>query len=216
MPTPNWALLIYNTGMKIAFDLDEVLAGFTVKVLEFHNAIYGTSVVFSEVKDFYLDDIWGGTRDEAVRKVYDFFKTDYFRDIPPLPGSQLMIKKLKQEGHELIVITGRQAVIRRQTEDWLARHFPGIFSEIYLTNHHSYEGKTYRKSDFLRQSQAKVYIDDHLDYVLDCAKTNVQILLYDYPWNQTTHKLPENVKRVYSWPQIYRAIKQVEKIEVLL
>lgn len=30
-----------------------------------------------------------------------------------------------------------QHIIRQETEDWIARHFPGIFNKLHFGNHYS-------------------------------------------------------------------------------
>lgn len=73
--------------MKIAIDLDEVIAGFLDAFIKYHNDAYQTN--FNKL-DFFSYKFWkviGGTREEAIHKVYYFHDSSYFDQIKPLDGA---------------------------------------------------------------------------------------------------------------------------------
>ena len=53
--------------------------------------------------------------------------------------------------HDLVVVTSRQHVIQDVTLEWIDRHYPGMFQEVYFGNHFALEGVSRKKSDICRQ-----------------------------------------------------------------
>lgn len=192
--------------MKIAVDVDEILANLIDPVIAFHNEQFQTSLVRNDFTSYNFDEVWGGTHVEAIQKVHQFFETEHFRNIRPVVGAVEGVQKLKEK-HDLFVVTSRQSVVEEQTKAWLNQHFPEMFKEIHVTNGFSLSGQKRLKKDVCKQVGASLLIDDCLEYALDCAAAGIPVVMLDYPWNQTKPgELPENVKRVFSWEEILREI----------
>jgi uncharacterized HAD superfamily protein len=183
--------------MKIGIDIDEVLADQLSSLIRFHNDSFGTTLARDHFRSSKFWETWGGTREEAIRKVYDFYQTPYFRDIQPVDGSKEAVGRLSRD-HELHLVTGRQNDIATLTQDWIRRHFPNRFSGIHFANHYSNNGFPQSKAEICDALGIEFLIEDTLDYALECARPNRKILLLDYPWNQT-NDLPEGIHRVHSW-----------------
>jgi uncharacterized HAD superfamily protein len=186
--------------MKIGVDLDEVLADYLSAVIDFHNASFGSSLKKEDFVSYKFWEIWGGTVDEAIDKIYEFNKTDFFKKIKPVPGSQEVLDVLKQN-HELFVITSRQQDFANETKAWLDEHFPGVFQGVHFTNKYSKSGESRSKLSVCDELEIDVLIEDSLDYALECLNEKRKVFLLDYSWNQSTD-LPEKISRVDSWPEI--------------
>ena len=191
--------------MLIAVDIDDVLADFVTSISRFHNEFYKTSLKRNQFKTSYYEDTWGGTRKEAIRKVYEFHKTPLSFHIKPIKGAREGIKKLREE-HELVVITSRPSDFEKKTRDWLDVYFPQQFSRVFFTNHFSKSGgPTKRKVDICLDLKVDVMIDDSADFIMECYENNVRALLFHTPWNRK-RILPSSVQRVTSWPEIVSII----------
>jgi 5'(3')-deoxyribonucleotidase len=190
--------------MKIGIDLDEVLVDFLPALLKYHNATYGTSLTREDFFTYHYWDIWGGTVEEAIKKVCDFHQTPYFKDLKPIAGTQEAIKRLK-EGNELFIITSRQESIASATKAWIAEYFPDAFSDVFLTNQYSLSGDKKTKKEYCELLGIEVLIEDQLKYGLECLAPERKIFLLDCPWNKAK-ELPEGIKRVYSWQEIIESI----------
>ncbi len=191
--------------MKIGVDLDDTLSETRQLILKFHNDTYGTSLEMKDIKSYNFWEVWGGTRAEAIQKIEDFFKTSYFSDIEPKEGAKDVLKKLKKN-NELYVITARGDNMKKETEEWVEKYFPRIFSGIYLTNKFSDDGKGTTKEKVCDKLGIDIFIEDDIENVLECARQNSRkIYLFDYPWNQDD-KLPKNVIRIHSWKEIEKLV----------
>ena len=190
--------------MRIGIDLDEVVADTMPAVIHFHNRKYGTDFKKGDFYSYHFWDVWGGTKDEAIKKMYDFFATDHFAKINPVAGSLVAINTLKENGHELFVITGRQNEIIEETEKWIKKHFPEIFSGIHFANSYGLTGHPIKKSAICAQLGIKIMIDDDMDHAKDLTKFGIKVLLFDQPWNQDN--LEGDIERVFSWKEIINKI----------
>ena len=90
--------------MIIAIDMDEVLADFISKLINFHNEVYKTSLTRDMIFTYEFNKVWGGTLHEAIQKVIQFQGTKYFDEIKPVNGAVDRVKKLKKN-NELLIIT---------------------------------------------------------------------------------------------------------------
>lgn len=193
--------------MKIAIDIDEVLGNFLSEVIAFHNSAYGTDLEIGQFTSYRFWEIWGGTREQAIDKIYEFKETEYFRGIRPLPGAQKAITELKA-ANELCIVTSRQNEFIEVTRAWLDRYFPNCFSGVYFTNHYGHSESSITKAQICDQIGADLLIDDSLDFALECAVAGRQAILFDYPWNKAS-RLPEAIRRVSSWDE---AVKIIESL----
>ena len=190
--------------MNIGIDLDEVLADFLSALLVYHNADYGTSIGREQFRSYRFWETWGGSREEAIQKVYAFHKTLYFRNIEPVKDSQKSVAKLR-ENNNLFVVTSRQDDVAQETLSWIAEHFPSAFSAVYFTNHYSQNGSPRSKKQICKSIGVDVLIEDSLEYALECVQQDRKVLLLDCPWNKRQN-LPEGISRVHSWREIVDVI----------
>lgn len=193
--------------MKIGVDLDDTLGYTRPELIKFHNDTYGTNLTMKDIVSYDLWKVWGGTRDEAVQKIEDFHKTEYFKRIKPVEDARAVLEKLKKN-NELYVITGRRNNVKKETEEWIGKNFPNIFSKIYLSNQFSSDEATTTKKNVCNELGIDIFIEDDLANALECAESEARkVYLFDYPWNQCD-KLPKNMKRVYSWKEILEDIEK--------
>ena len=132
--------------MNIGIDVDEVLAELVEAFLEYHNHTYGTKYTKKDMFSYSFHEVLGGTEEEAKLKILDFFATDFFCNLKLVAGAKEGIASLAEK-HQLSIITARPHLIRQQTEQLIAEHFPNYFSNITLTNQWHGAGKKLRKSD---------------------------------------------------------------------
>lgn len=191
--------------MYIGIDLDEVLADFMSALIDFHNCTYGTSFTKNDFHSCEFHEVWGGTQEEAIQKVYDFHKTAYSENMQPVAGSVEGVENLKRDGHTLSVITSRQYDFVDLTKNWLQKYFPDKFSNIHFTNSHSQNGVAIKKSEICSRLNVGILIDDRADNANECAMSGTKVFLLDYPWNRNANLLP-TVTRVKSWQEIIKSI----------
>ncbi|GBG28650.1 Hypothetical Protein FCC1311_048712 [Hondaea fermentalgiana] len=196
----------------VALDIDEVLGGFLPALLKFYNKKHDTSYKLDDFFSYKFCEVWGGTNEETLDEIFEFFKTDYFRkDLKPLPHASETLAEMKSK-FKFVVVTSRQHEIEDETRAWLERHFGSIISRAEFGNHYSrdapdpddaHEHDSKRsKPEMCRDVSAVLLVDDNLDY---CTKVSQQlgipcILFGNYAWNQPKDgKLPSGVTRLNDW-----------------
>jgi hypothetical protein len=76
-----------------------------------------------------------------------------------------------------------QHIIRSETEEWIAQHYPDIFSHIHLGNHYSSTGAVRSKGEMCEAIDARLLVDDSLKYALQVANdSGIEVLLFGEWW----------------------------------
>lgn len=194
--------------MRIAVDLDEVIADLISSVIMFHNEKYGTKLERSHFFSYHYEKVWGGSKDEAVEKVREFFKSDHFLNILPIHGAYETLLFLKNQGHEFFIVTGREDYTKDFTKAWVDKYFPDIFSGIYHTNAYVEGNSRIKKSLVCTQIEAELIIDDDMMHIMDCLESGIKVIVFDNPWNQG--EFLGEINRVFGWGEIVKIIESLK------
>ncbi len=186
--------------MNIGIDLDDVLANTLPSLVDYHNKTHKTSLTKDDYHSFRLWEVWGCTEEEAIKKVYDFFKTPYFKKIKPLPDSQKAINLLKEK-NELYIITSRSKMISKETKIWIEKYFPGAFKEIFFTDTWDKSCLNKDKDEVCNLLKVDIFIDDSLENALACFNEKRKVFLFESPSNKNK-KVKKEIYRVKSWEEI--------------
>ncbi|GAA5805873.1 hypothetical protein EDC94DRAFT_624582 [Helicostylum pulchrum] len=177
----------------IAVDLDQTLAHTLESLVMWHNDCYGTQFCVTDFNTYDYWKVWGGTKEETLLKMRDFYNSYHFDQIEPIRDFALeALKMLKRRHFTLVIVTSRQQFVAEKTKRFVDKHYPGIFESIYfcnldLTDSEQLEYISKSKSMICQEIGADVLIDDSLEHALDCSSLGIDILLYDrkgkYTWN---------------------------------
>lgn len=195
--------MMTRTKKKIAVDIDEVLAEFIPSYLQFYNLRNGTNFNIQDIFSFNLWESLGIEREEAVKIVFEFYGSDFFKRIKPIPFSVEAISKLSEKNHPSI-ITSRPESVREETIEWTHKYFPGMFREFHFTNQFSNNGAKKNKSDFCIENGYSLLIEDNASYANECARRGIDVFLMEQPWNRKT--LHPKIVRVRNWNEIQRRL----------
>ena len=187
--------------MILAIDIDEVLADFSAGLVKYYKKQHGI-----KLRNFNIDNTewwqaWGGTKEGAIGRVYEFVHSNAIMAIKPIKGSRRGIKELKKLGHDLLVVTGRPMAVLEKTVDWLERFYPKVFRGVYSTDFHIVNKGKENKGDICARKGVKLMIDDYYAYCLEALEHNIPTLLYSSSWNKDK-KLPTGMTRVNNWQEI--------------
>lgn len=140
-------------------------------------------------------------------RIFEFYDSPEFQETKPVTGSQHALTLLARD-HELHLITARPYDVEEQSHQWLNKHFPHIFKDVHHTNLISKGGvgASIRKSEICRRMGATVMIDDHIDYILDCAGHNITSYLFLAPWNKDKKTNNPHIKEVAGWEEVVELI----------
>ncbi|MEF2175019.1 MAG: hypothetical protein V3575_00995 [Candidatus Absconditabacteria bacterium] len=194
--------------MNIGIDLDEVLCEFLDGVLRFHNDIYGTNLVKEHFTSYMFWNHWGGTKQQAIDKVLDFYKSEYYSNLEIVPYSQKILTELSIH-HSLYLITSRQNVVKESTIQRLNKNYLNCFKGFYFTNAYSNSGSESKKSIYCDKLKIDLMIEDSVEHALDCSLSSNKVLLLDKPWNQDFFDKDNKISRVNDWLEIKSYIENI-------
>ena len=167
--------------MRIAIDMDEVLADPMKKFIKLYNRDYGIPL------DTLIDpgnEVYHHVPEHLNRKWYEYInEKGFFRDLDVIEGSVEALKKL-QEQHEVYIVSAAME-FRNSLEDkldWLADHFPFI----------SWENIIFCGNKII---DADVLIDDRIK---NFNNFKGRTLLFSSPHNLLIH----DYERVDNWQQV--------------
>lgn len=193
--------------MNIGVDIDNVISNFNEVLLkefiahdkELRNAgivnknAYITRGMFDwtkeEFDDFYYKNI------ERIAK-----------NLNIIEGADFYIKKLRQDGHKIYIITGRDngeySNPFEMTLSWLEK-YNIEYDEIFYTNNFSDD----EKANVCLKNNVKIMVDDSKKNSYAVAKAGITALLMDTEYNRDA----KDLIRVHNWKEIYEYISNYKE-----
>ena len=185
----------------IGLDLDDVLVDCNSALQSFHNARYGTRLTREDITTYSLGEMWGCSREEAGRRIDEFFDSPEHDTISPVPGAVDAVRELQQKC-TVIVVTGRPKSASRQTRALLAKNYPTLVDSIHFAGSHFGREGEMTKGDLCRTFGVEMFVDDAAHFAEDVASVVERVLLFDTPWNRDHALSLPNMQRVHSWSEI--------------
>lgn len=171
--------------MRIAIDMDEVLADPLHKFITLYNRDYGIPL------DTILDpgnEIYHHVPEHVKDKWFDYINEEgFFRDLDPIPGSIEAVQKLQLK-HEVFIVSAamefRNSLIDKY--DWLAEHFPFISWQNII-----FCGQKIVDADVMIDDRAKNFIGFNGRKLLFSSPHNLLLTGYERVdnWQQVLDKL---------------------------
>lgn len=173
--------------MRIAIDMDEVLADPISKFVSRYNQDYNVPLDLTMEPGY---EFFHHIPEHINHKWYDYInEAGFFRDLPLIEGSVEAVKKLQEE-HDVYIVSAatefRNSLVDKY--DWLAEHFPFISWKNIV-----FCGNKIIKADVLIDDRIKNFVD------FDGRK-----LLFTSPHNL----LVTDYERVDNWQQVLEKIQQ--------
>ena len=147
--------------------------------------------------------------DENILKKYrnEYFFGKYIDEEPPRKFAAEVIKKLKIDGHQIFIITGRHKsfedsedgkIMRYKIDNWLKNNGI-IYDELVFA-------KT-PKIPEIKNRKIDIMIEDSPETIPLISKVT-HVFCYDTRYNRTLEC--DNVTRVFSWYDIYIKVKNIK------
>ncbi len=182
--------------MRLAIDLDGVVANFNEGWIRFYNRQFGTSLDVSQVDAW--DVIPKLTRFAHMGEFWDWAEhldgASLFRHLEPFPDAIPALVTLAGWGHTIVIVTTKPDFAVGDTFAWIGEH--GIpTTEVHIT-----EDK--------EQVAADVYLEDapHQLYRLRRHRPEVVVVRFARPWN---HEIP-GTETVESWAEFLALVDRLD------
>lgn len=187
----------------IAVDIDDVLAISARALVEFSNARWGTHLTVEDYDEDWAK-MWGVDHAEESRRSDVWHTSGGIVQKQPREEGLKVLKELAKS-YKLVVATSRRKIIQKDTEDWITKHFGGIFSAVHFSgiwDARTPQSHMQTKAQMCADIGADYLIDDQVKHCVGAAENGVQALLFgDYAWNRSA-VLSAGVTRVNDWQAV--------------
>ena len=176
--------------LRIAIDMDEVMADALTELLRRYTAAFGATVTAAELQGRHLEEWVDPSQRADVEALYD---ASFFADLDVMPGCLEVIRDLASR-HDVLIVTAAMDVPCSFDAkfQWLQRHFPFIpASQIVFCG-----DKGIVDADYLIDDRAR-----HFD------RFKGKPLLFSAPHNAAETRYP----RVDSWEDVRNVFAQLDE-----
>ncbi len=191
----------------IVVDIDDVLSESAAGFARYSNARWGSNITANDYQEDWAA-VWNVSPEVAVKRALQFHDDGVVADYSCIVNARVVLKNLSSK-YRLINVTSRRLSIKPQTDDWIARHFPGVFEDtiyagIWDKDHVDGREKSLAstKTIICLDMNAAFIIDDQIKHCLSAAENGVTAILFgEYPWNRTDSAL-SNVISKSNWHEV--------------
>ena len=189
--------------MKIGIDIDNVISNFDDSLLKsylIHDKKLRNKGIINNNADYIRKGMFDWSKEEE-QSFYNNSIEEIAINLKPIEDAPEIINKLKQEGNEIFLISGRDngeySNPKQMTISWLEKyHIP--YDHLILVN--AYD-KT-AKSKVCIQNKIDIMIEDSYSICKNLKENNIRVLLMNTRFNQKN----DTFERVSNWKQIYEKL----------
>jgi uncharacterized HAD superfamily protein len=195
--------------MNIGIDIDDTISD-TYEYLAGGIYKYSKEVLKRDIEPNYSENhayynlpaVWNMSKEED-EYFWDNYYIDIIKKVKPKKDVVQIIKKIKEKGHNIILITARiedkKEDITEVTKNWLNEN--GIIFDKLIVNVND-------KLEMAKKENISIFIDDNIRNCSMVASSGY-IKTYMFTTVANKHYENENIKRVNSWKEIYDEIKDI-------
>ena len=205
--------------MKIGIDIDNCISNFNDTLLEEylkHDKELRNTGIINEKSEYLRKGMFDWTEEEE-KSFYNKNIESFAKKLKPIKDSVYYIKKLKEDGHQIYIITGRNngeyTDPYQLTEEWLNK-YDIIYDKLIFTDAYN----KHEKTEICLENNIDLMIEDSTSISLDLIKHGIKVFTMNTIYNQKEQTLD----RVSTWKEIYERISKFNpkedntKINVIL
>lgn len=197
--------------MRIGLDIDGVIANFNEPLFKAylkHDKTLRNKGVIN--KNTYIRGMFDWSRKEE-ELFYESIIEKLVKNLKPIKDAKKYIDKLKEDEHEIYIITGRgngeYKNPLKMTTKWLKKH-KIKYDKLILTNAYDHHAK----ARVCKENKVDLVVEDSISTTKDLMSNKIQVLFMDNGYNKTD----ELKERYYSWKDIYKKIESMNKKHIIL
>jgi hypothetical protein len=185
------ALALPRQRPVIAVDFDGTLVDSYSAMREWHNRENETQLPpASAWPSVWLQDVWGGSADEAGEKVRKFHRQFDLQSHSPVDGAVDAMSELATR-YDLYVVTANSHYPDGAIPNWLTMNFPGLLKGVSFTDLFPGPGGN-NKARTMQALRARLIIEDRADVAWEIEDADLLAVVVDrYVWS-----LGDNSERV--------------------
>lgn len=196
--------------MRIGIDIDNCISNFDDTLLKEylkHDKVLRNTGIINENPEYLRKGMFDWTEEEE-NSFYNANIENFAKKLKPIQDSSYYIKKLKEDGHEIYIITGRNngeyTNPNELTKEWLDK-YNIIYDKLILTNAYDKHAKT----EVCLENNIDLMIEDSITISLDLISNGIKV----YTMNTRYNQKEQTLDRVSKWKEIYERISKLNKKE---
>jgi len=194
--------------MRIGIDIDGVLMDIERFIVDYGTKFCAENNLPIEVNLGKYDKckMLNLTEEQAV-KFWNKYLVYYATKYQPRDFASEIVNKLKEEGHEIYIVTGRNYY--GMPKEYIGK-MKEIVPEWLKNNNIPYDKIIYTEESKLPYcvgNYVELMIEDW-DKVVKEISTKIPVLCFDCKYNESVEG--KNITRVYSWYDVYSKIKEMK------
>lgn len=196
--------------MRIGIDIDGVLTDMEQFIIDYlskycveNNIKFNIGASSYQVPETF--NITSEQEDDFWKEYLEFYSTNE----KARPFAAEIIKKLKEDGNEIYIITARWLTNR---DDDIGNKMREIVKDWLIKNKIVYDKLIFSKAE--NEDKLQEIIDNEIDVMIEDSPNNINqlssiipIICYNAGYNREC--IGHNITRCYSWYDIYRTIKNI-------
>ena len=196
--------------MRIGIDIDNCISNFDDTLLKEylkHDKELRNTGIINENPEYLRKGMFDWTEEEEN----SFYKKNiekFAKELKPIEDSSYYIKKLKEDGHEIYIITGRNngeyTNPYELTKEWLNK-YDIFYDKLIFTNAYDKHAKT----EVCIENNIDLMIEDSTRISLDLISNGIKVFTMNTRYNQREQTLD----RISRWKEIYERISKENKKE---
>lgn len=201
--------------MRIGIDIDGVLTNIEQWQLD-----YGTKFFYEKYRKELVDFSRYNTIDifQLNKEIDDEFWIAYFKDyslnIEARKFADEIIKKLKEDDHEIYIITARGSFLSHSSKVMSVDENHNIVKEWLNKNNIFYDKLIFTPEDKLsicKENNIELMIEDKPENINNIS-SEIPVICFNANYNKDCSS--ENIVRCYSWFDIYAKINKIGKNKI--
>lgn len=188
--------------MNIGIDIDDTINNLSKALVRYALEYNKVAKISHEIKtnEWDFDKAFGWDENHTAEFLDKYLYKAYV-EAEPKDNSVEIIKKLKDEGNNIIIITARSDKevknVRYYSEEWLKKHM--IPYDKLITDSKD-------KAEKCMENDINVFIDDRVEHC-EKVKNNLKIPVYLFDSEYNKNHEDTALIRVFSWLEVYNKIK---------
>lgn len=206
--------------LNIAIDIDDVQFDFVGSLIKYFNREYKCELARSDITSYMFSQIIGKPVPETMIMLEKFWSSPECDEMPPVEGAVETIRGFIDKGYNVISLTARvEEFARDKTLKANSKYFGDAFKKvIFAKNHYAGCGEK-TKREICAEEGIDVFIDDNIDYAVQCASPKRKVLLFSNENTRWNHfPIPEQhmfyISRVATWKGIELEVARVAEAGV--
>lgn len=189
--------------MRIGIDIDDTITNSYKDIVTQIGIHYNVNSYYMIEEGYKYEDVLSDEINfpNYIQFCHDIIQHQVIPHVTIKHGAREMIKRLKEDGNEIILITSRNS------EEF---DNPLELTKIFLKDNNIYYDALYvnvkEKGKFCKEHEIDVLIDDNITHCTSAKSNNINALLLDNTFNRDNQEL----ERVYSWYDAYDRLQSLK------